>query len=141
MSRRADNIQLTRSQEDYLEAILMVSRDKKVVRVKNLVELLRVKSPSVNAALKKLRELDFISYEHYGYIELTKSGKEKAKTIFGKHQEIFRFLTEILGVSKKTAEEDACKIEHNLSQETFENLKKFTKTYQGNRTLGKKDCG
>jgi DtxR family Mn-dependent transcriptional regulator len=129
VSKKIRNVQLTRSQEDYLEAIFMVSRDKKVVRVKNLVELLQVKSPSVNAALKKLREMDFISYELYGYIELTESGRERARTIFGKHQVIFYFLTEILGVSKKTAEEDACKIEHSLSKETYKNLKKLTKTY------------
>ena len=116
---------LTKSLEDYLEAIKILSLDKKVVRVKDISELLNVKSASVVNALNILKGKGYIKQEKYGYIELTEKGNKEAKRILKKHKIIFKFLTGILNVSKESAEKDACKIEHIISKETFEKLVKF----------------
>ena len=121
---------LTKSLEDYLEAIKILAIDKKVVRVKEIGELLNVKSASVVNALNILREKKYIKQEKYGYIELTESGNKEATRILKKHKIIFKFLTKILNVSEKSAEEDACKIEHILSKETFEKLVKFLENWK-----------
>ena len=113
---------LTKSLEDYLEAILIISKTKKVVRVKDLVDFLTVKSASVNGALKKLEEGGYIIHEHYGYIEFTGSGQKAAENILKKHKLISIFLTEVLNIEPNIAEKDACLMEHNISNETYSAL-------------------
>jgi DtxR family transcriptional regulator, Mn-dependent transcriptional regulator len=113
---------LSQSLEDYLEAILVVSHEKKVVRVKDLVNKLNVKTASVIGALKKLEQKGFVEHEHYGYIELTPNGIKKANRIYEKHKILFRFLTDFLSVNKETAEKDACLIEHCISDETYDRI-------------------
>lgn len=110
---------LSKSLEDYLEAIYMVSQKKKTVRVKDLIKLLDVKTASVIGAMKKLEQRGLVEHEHYGYIELTPDGEKKAIRIYEKHTVLIRFLRDFLKVNEKTAERDACLMEHCISDETF----------------------
>lgn len=107
------------SSEDYLEAMLMLLEEKGYIRSIDVAEKLGVTKPSVSYATKRLRENGYITMNQDGLITLTASGMEIADRMFTRH----RFLTEFLmnlGVGEETAREDACKIEHALSQETFE---------------------
>jgi DtxR family Mn-dependent transcriptional regulator len=113
---------LSKSLEDYLEAVYMVAEKKRIVRVKDLIKMLDVKTASVIGALKKLEQRGLVEHEHYGYIELTPEGKKKAIRIYEKHTVLIRFLTEFLKVNKKTAEGDACLMEHCISDETFSKI-------------------
>lgn len=110
---------LSHSLEDYLEAILIISQDKKTVRVKDLVKRQGVKTSSVIGALKKLGNRGLVEHELYGYIELTSKGIKKATKIYEKHKVLYKFLTNVLGVNKNIAEKDACLIEHYISDDTF----------------------
>lgn len=118
-------VNLTKSEEDYLEAIYIIQREKKVVRIKNIAKHLNIKLPSVTEAIKKLSKKSLTIYEKYGYVQLTNKGKKHAQEVFKKHQTVFTFLTKILQVKKEIALKDACLIEHNLSAETLKKLIKF----------------
>ncbi len=112
------------SGEDYLEAILMVSERKEDVHAIDIVNELGFSKPSVSIALKKLKEQGYITIDEMNHLHLTKSGLEIANNIYERH----KILTEILasiGVSQEVAEEDACKIEHDLSLESWEKVKKY----------------
>ena len=111
------------SAENYLEAILMVREEKGVVRSIDIVNKLGFSKPSVSVAMKNLETNDFISRDSDGFIRLTESGEEIARMIYERHN----LLTDIfvrIGVDPETAREDACKVEHDLSEETFECIKK-----------------
>ena len=116
---------LTHSQEDYLEAIFLLAKNKKIVRVRDLEKRLKVKSASVIFALKRLESLGLLNRENYGYIELTPYGERKAAEIYEKHHILFRFFSEVLTVTSQTADSDACQMEHYMSPETFEKFFKF----------------
>jgi len=116
---------ITSSQEDYLEGILLIQKDKKIVRAKDVVEYFGVKGSSVNETLKNLKKRGMIIQEKYGYIELTPRGLRIARNVYRKHTLLTKFIENILGVSAETAEEDACKIEHHLSKETLDNILYF----------------
>ena len=118
---------LSQSLEDYLEAIYLIARDNKIVRVKGVVAKMNVKTASVIGALKKLEAKGYIEHERYGYIELTEKGENKAIKIFEKHSTLLHFLNDILGVDKTIAEKDACNMEHYISDETYEKLILFIK--------------
>jgi len=111
--------------EDYLEGIVMLGREDEVVRVSQLSKKLKVKMPSVTSALKKLAERGLLEHEKYGYIKLTAEGQEVAREVFRRHRALTHFFVEILGMDRKTAEEDACKIEHVISPLGMERLIKF----------------
>ena len=117
--------ELSHSLEDYLEAIFLILKKKKIVRVKDLVHRQNVNNASVIKALKKLEQKGFIKKEHYGYIEMTRAGKIKAAEVYKKHKTLFTFLTEVLGLDAETAEVDACQMEHYMGEETFERLLKL----------------
>lgn len=121
---------LSQSLEDYLEAILMISREKRIVRVKDLAQQLKVKTASVIGALKKLSEKGLVEHEHYGYVALTPDGESTASCIKAKHDVLFYFLKDILNVEEKTAEQDACRIEHYVSEETMEGIGKLIKAVE-----------
>ena len=106
------------SSEDYLEAILIISNDKKVVRNIDIARHLEFSKPSVSIALKKLKEKGLIEIDGDNLVTLTKEGLEIAEKTYQKHLGITRVLIS-LGVDKKTAEKDACRIEHVISEETF----------------------
>ncbi len=110
------------SGEDYLEAILMVSEKKDEVHAIDIVNELGFSKPSVSIALKKLKEQGYITIDEMNHLHLTDSGLEIANKIYERH----KILTSILmyvGVTKETAEEDACKLEHDLSDESWERIK------------------
>ena len=110
------------SAEDYLETILMLSRTLPVVRAVDIATEMDFKKSSVSVAMKNLREKGHITVTDAGFIYLTDSGKKIAEMIYERHDVLTQYLTS-LGVSDKIAEEDACKIEHVISEESFRAIK------------------
>ena len=118
------------SSEDYLEAMLMLREEKGYIRSVDVAEKLGVTKPSVSYATKRLRENGYITMESDGLITLTDSGTEIADRMFTRHKFLTQFLMR-LGVSEATAREDACKIEHDLSAETFDAICRLMNETQG----------
>ena len=115
-----------KSAEDYLEAMLMLKEERGYIRSIDVAEKLGVTKPSVSYATKRLRENGYISMDPAGMIVLLEPGLEIAERIYERH----KLLTEILvylGVSPETAREDACKVEHDLSVETFDAIRDCAK--------------
>ena len=110
------------SSEDYLEAILMLSKKLPVVRSVDIATELDFKKPSVSVAMKNLREKGHINVTDAVYIYLTNSGKEIAEMIYERHDVLTHYLIS-LGVPEDIAAEDACKIEHIISKESFQAIK------------------
>lgn len=110
------------SAEDYLEAILRLRETKGYVRSVDIALLLGVTKPSVSFAMKKLRENGYIVMAEDNLITLTEKGEEIARRIYDRHKMIMSFLVSI-GVNEETAREDACKLEHDISEESFEALR------------------
>lgn len=111
------------SGENYLETILILKREKGYVRSIDIANRMEFSKPSVSRAVGLLRENGYITMDPKdGFIELTETGKEVAERMYERHDLISRWLM-ALGVSAETAAEDACRIEHDLSEETFEKIK------------------
>lgn len=115
---------INESAENYLETILMLSKTLPVVRSVDVATELNFKKSSVSVAMKNLREHGHITVSEAGYITLTDSGRYIADNVFEKHK-ILSSCLEQLGVDSKVAAEDACRIEHVISTESFEAIKKF----------------
>lgn len=115
---------LTDSNEDYLEAILILKEKYGIVRSVDIAKLLNVSKPGVNKAMNILKENGLIEKETYGDVILTPKGLEIASKIYKKHTTIKEFLIK-LGVSEEVSDIDCCKIEHVISDETFTAIKKF----------------
>ena len=115
----------TPSMEDYLEAIANLGAEGRVVRVKEIGQALNVKMPSVTSALGKLSEHGLVEHERYGYVELTYEGDRVARDVIRRHKALSRFFVEALDIDHKTAEEDACKVEHVISPLSLERVIKF----------------
>ncbi len=111
------------SAENYLESILILKQKKGTVRAIDIVNYLGFSKPSVSIALKQLETNGFIMRDDDNHIHLTESGQEIAESIYERHQLLSTLFMKI-GVSEETALEDACKIEHHISQETIDCLKK-----------------
>ena len=118
---------INESAENYLEAILMLSKTRPVVRSVDIAEELGFKKSSVSVAMKNLRGKEHITVTKEGFIYLTPSGREIAEMIYERHELFTKWLVR-LGVDEKTAAQDACKIEHDLSKESFEAIKNHIKT-------------
>ena len=116
------------SAENYLETILMLSKVRPVVRSVDIAEELGYKKSSISVAMKHLREKEHITVTKEGFIYLTESGREIAEMIYERHELLTKWLTD-LGVDEKTASEDACRIEHDISQESFEAIKKYINSH------------
>lgn len=114
------------SAENYLETILMLSKRCPVVRSVDIATELDFKKSSISVAMKKLRQSGHIVVSPEGYITLTPAGLEVAESIYERHEVISAWLTK-LGVDAKVAAEDACRIEHVISAESFAALKKHIK--------------
>ncbi len=114
------------SAENYLETILMIKNKKGSVRSIDIANELEFSKPSVSVAMKNLRENGFIEVDQNGYITLLESGKEIADRMYERHTTLSNWLIS-LGVDEKIAVEDACRIEHVISTESFEAIKKLTK--------------
>lgn len=113
------------SGENYLETILVLKNKKGNVRSIDIAHELMVSKPSVSVAMKHFRENGYITVESDGSISLTEKGHTVATRVYERHQIITKALMSI-GVDEITAIEDACKIEHDISEKTFEKLKEFT---------------
>lgn len=113
----------TESAENYLETILVLSKQLPVVRSVDVATELGYKKSSVSIAMKNLREKQYITVTDAGYIYLTDSGREIAEMIYERHELISKWLMD-LGVSEETATQDACRIEHVISKESFDAIKK-----------------
>ena len=114
------------SAEDYLETILILKERKGVVRSIDIARELNFSKPSVSVAMKKLRENGYLEVDGEGYITLLPPGAEIAQRIYTRHRLLTRFL-EGLGVSPENAAADACKIEHDISAESFERIVSFAR--------------
>jgi DtxR family Mn-dependent transcriptional regulator len=117
---------MTQSLEDYLEMVSFLSDDGEV-RVTDIASRLGVSKPSVLTALKSLEEQGLLEHERYRTVTLTPKGTVQASEIRDRHKFLTSFLREILGVSAEVAEEDACKMEHILSEETLKKMKLLAK--------------
>ncbi|MBR6222130.1 MAG: metal-dependent transcriptional regulator [Lachnospiraceae bacterium] len=115
---------INESSEDYLETILILSEKNPVVRSVDIAEEMNFKKSSVSVAMKHLREREMITVTKEGFIYLTDEGKKIAEMIYERHLFLSEWLMK-LGVSRETALEDACRMEHCMSQESFLAMKKF----------------
>ena len=120
-------MEIRKSAEDYLEAMLMMKERHGYIRSIDVAEQLGVTKPSVSYATKQLRENGYITMDHANFIVLTDSGMEIASRIYNRHKVLTHFFKQ-LGVSPENAREDACKVEHDLSNETFNALCKHIET-------------
>ena len=114
---------LSESVEDYLEAIFVLGKEGSAVRSIDIANELEFSKPSVSVAMKNLRESGYIVIDDSGHITLTESGKGIAQRVYGRHKLIADWLI-YLGVDKKTALRDACKMEHGMSESSYLALKK-----------------
>lgn len=119
-------MQIRESAEDYLEAILVLSKQGGGVRSVDIASMLGVSKPSVSHAMKLLREDGYIAMDRYGTVTLLEKGEEIAMRIYERHQVLTKML-EGLGVSEEIAKADACKLEHDISNESFEKIKEHLK--------------
>ncbi len=117
---------INESAENYLETILILSKSHPVVRSVDVAEELGFKKSSVSVAMKNLREKEYITVSKEGFIQLTPAGRKIADIIYERHELLSSWLVK-LGVDKKTAADDACRIEHVISAESFEAIKKYIK--------------
>ena len=115
-------MKLYESGEMYLETILVLSQQKPVVRAVDIAEKMGYSKPSVSRGLKILKNNGFIDIDKDGFISLTDSGRSLAEKIYERHNILTSFFIR-LGVSEAAASEDACRIEHVISDETFEAIK------------------
>ncbi len=113
--------------EDYLKTIHNLSVKAGHARTRDIAAALRIKPPSVSQMVRKLAKLGYVEYERYGGIKLTPKGKNAAKGIKKRHELISEFF-KCIGVPKKIADEDACKIEHHLNPKTMKRLVKFVES-------------
>ena len=111
------------SLEDYLETILSLQNKHGQVRSIDIANEMNFSKPSVSVAMKNLREKNYITMAADGYITLTESGRKRAEAVMERHTLLSDWLISI-GVSKETALADACKVEHDLSEESFEAIKR-----------------
>ena len=116
-------MQIHQSAEDYLECILKLSKQRPVVRSIDIANDMNYSKPSISVAMKNLRLNGYINVDNSGFITLTESGMEIASNIYDRHL-ILRKWLEFLGIDPEIAEQDACKIEHTLSKETYTALRK-----------------
>ena len=115
-------MKMQESPEDYLETIYMLSLEKDVVRSIDVAKHLGFSKPSVSVAMKRLRENGYVNMDENNYLTQTEAGKEIAVKVFERHNVLAGFLRSV-GISAETAARDACRIEHVISDESFQVLK------------------
>ena len=116
------------SGEMYLETILILSKEKNTVRSIDIVNHMGFSKPSVSRAIGLLKKEGFVETDDLGYLKLTQKGEEKAKSIYDRHTVLTKLFIN-LGVSEETAANDACRIEHYISDETYNAIKAHMKKY------------
>lgn len=123
-----------KSGEDYLETILVLSQKQPEVRSIDIAHEMEVSKPSVCNAMKLLKSGGMVKVDDGGFITLTESGMEVASAVYEKHRVLTDWLIDI-GVTDKTAAEDACKMEHDISSESFAKLKEHIRTQHKNSKI------
>lgn len=126
ITKRGETMALKESGEMYLETIYVLNKKSDSVRSIDVCEYMGYSKPSVSRAVNLLKNSGFINISKEGFLTLTKNGEETAKKLFERHTIISEFLMS-LGVDEETATEDACRIEHVISDESFEAIKKGTR--------------
>lgn len=116
---------LTPAMEDYLEAIYHLENERRIARVRDIARRLDVKMSSVSSALRSLSSRGLIKYDPHQFITLTDKGIQKAQEIVRRHEVVKRFLARVLYVNEAVAEDNACRMEHNLDPEVIEKLVRF----------------
>lgn len=116
---------ITQTMEDYLEVMYNLEQDKKIVRVKDIAKKMKVRMPTVTNMVKNLAESGLVNYEKYEYIELTDEGKKVGAEIYRRHKALKKFLVQVLGIDEKKAENEACMMEHAISEETLDRFVQF----------------
>jgi len=116
---------LTDSLEDYLETVYQLVRDKKFARVKDIAHARNVRPGSVSPAMRRLAEMGLIEYVRREYIGLTPTGEKRARRIMARHQLLCRLFEDILQMESDAAEQEACAMEHSLSDEAMDRMVRF----------------
>ena len=122
-------MKIKESAENYLETILVLSQKNAAVRSIDIANEMNFTKASISIAMKRLREYGYINMDDDRMITLTPKGKDIASMVYERHQIIAKILI-ALGVDEATAYEDSCKIEHDLSQKSFEKIKEFYENYK-----------
>ncbi len=130
------NTTLSSNMEDYIETIEVLSTKNKIVRVKDIAGMLNIKMPSVTAALNKLKDMNLIDYEKYGYIELTEEGKYLAQKIYHRHTCLTEFFQTVMKIDSVEAEHVACRMEHEISAEACGKIHRFLEFFRGEESRG-----
>lgn len=118
---------LSATQEDYLEAIVELIREKGSARVRDIADRLSVARPTVTSALKNLKKHELVDYTPYESVTLTKRGETVAEKISFRHEALSDFLVDVLFLDRKSAEENACRLEHSISDLAMQRLQCFVK--------------
>ncbi len=117
-------MKLTASLENYLETMLFLEADN-VIRTTDVANKMGVSKASVNKAVNQLKDLNLLSHDHYGGISFTDEGLEIAKSVARKHAILVKFFTKVLNIDEEIAVEEACEIEHILSNQTVSAIEKL----------------
>ena len=128
---------LTSSQEEYLKTIYILSKTEKEIRVTDIAKKLEITKPSVNRAIKNLKDINLLNYETYGEIKLTQEGEKIAQEILKREDVMKLFLSKILDIEEKQAETEAIAMKHAISRKTEEKLEQFINKVLN---LGDLDC-
>lgn len=128
---------LTSSQEEYLKTIYILSKTEKEIRVTDIAKKLEITKPSVNRAIKNLKDIKLLNYETYGEIQLTEEGEKIAQEILKREDVMKLFLSKILDIEEKQAETEAIAMKHAISRKTEEKLEQFINKVLN---LGDLDC-
>ncbi|CAD5243475.1 metal-dependent transcriptional regulator [Thermococcus camini] len=123
-------MEVSKREEEYLETMYILHKNKGIIRVKDIAKMMRVKPPSVVDALKKLSEKGLVEYEKYDRILLTDAGRGIAEATYSKHLLLTQFFIDILGIPPEIAERDACQFEHYVSEITVQRIREFAQFIQ-----------
>lgn len=115
---------ITESLEDYIEAIYLLSQNNGEAQVRDIAKELKITMPSVVKAIKELSAMELVTHEPYAGVVLTEKGVREARYVLGRHMLLKKFLRR-LGIGEEAAEHDACLMEHDLSSETVERIRKL----------------
>lgn len=115
--------EIRESGEDYLEAMLQLEDEHQEIRSIDVANKMNVSRPSVNKAVTVLKEAGMVSQEPYGNIQLTETGRARAQAVFDRHSTLRCFLIQMVKVDPEIAERDACRMEHIISEETFQGIR------------------
>ncbi|NLH99507.1 MAG: MarR family transcriptional regulator [Chthonomonadales bacterium] len=122
---------LTATMEDYLEGIFLLSRDRRVVRMRDIAGHLGVTPSTATTTVQTLAKRGLIAHEKYEDVVLTDQGRAIAEEVLRRHEELRSFLEEVLLLDPDTAEEDACRLEHGISEVTLDRLRHFASAIRG----------